>query len=53
MRKRRVASSRLALFGTVIEEIRFARDSPLEESGFELSVPSDRAVSKQGWQPRL
>src|SRR5690242_14861823 len=35
----RVASSRLALFGAVIEEIRFAPDSPLEGSGFELSVP--------------
>jgi protein-S-isoprenylcysteine O-methyltransferase Ste14 len=35
----RVASSHLALFGALIEEIRFARDSPLEESGFEPVVP--------------
>jgi hypothetical protein len=28
----------LALFGALIEEIRFARDSPLEESGFEPLV---------------
>jgi hypothetical protein len=26
-------------------------DSPLEESGFELTVPSDRFVSNQGRQP--
>jgi hypothetical protein len=32
----------LALFGAVIEEIRFARDSPLEETGFELPVPLSR-----------
>jgi hypothetical protein len=30
----------------LIEEIRFARDSPLEECGFELSVP--RAISRDG-----
>jgi hypothetical protein len=26
----------------LIEEVRFARDSPLEEAGFEPSVPRDR-----------
>src|SRR6516164_5856209 len=26
-------------------------DSPLEESGFDLTVPSDRSVSNQGRQP--
>src|SRR5215470_16069425 len=26
-------------------------DSPLEESGFEITVPSDRSVSNQGRQP--
>src|SRR5271169_2170839 len=28
-----------------VEEVRFARDSPLEESGFEPLVPSGREVS--------
>jgi hypothetical protein len=32
---------------TLIEVFRFAGDSPLEESGFELAVPSDGAVPKQ------
>jgi hypothetical protein len=31
--------------------IGFITDSPLEESGFELTVPSDRSVSNQGRQP--
>jgi hypothetical protein len=30
------------LFGALIEEIRFARDSPLEGRRFEPSVPSRR-----------
>ena len=35
----------------MIQEIGFALDSPLEESGFELEVPSDRAVSKRDGSP--
>jgi hypothetical protein len=31
----------LALFGALIEEIRFARDSPLEGNGFELPIPRE------------
>ena len=27
------------IFGAPIEEVRFARDSPLERTGFELAVP--------------
>ncbi len=34
-------------FSGLIEEFRFARDSPLEEIGFELVVPC-RAASRQG-----
>jgi rRNA maturation protein Nop10 len=34
-----VTPSRLANFSALIEEMRFARDSPLEEDGFEPSVP--------------
>jgi hypothetical protein len=32
-------------------KFRFARDSPLEESGFEPSIPSDRSVSKRDSSP--
>ena len=32
-------------------EVRFAPDSPLEESGFELLVPSGRSVARQECQP--
>ena len=31
-----------ANFGDLIEEVRFAGDSPVEEDGFELSVPPER-----------
>jgi hypothetical protein len=34
--------SRLANFPALIEEVRFARDSPLEGDGFEPSVPLGR-----------
>jgi ubiquinone/menaquinone biosynthesis C-methylase UbiE len=44
----RVASSRLALFGALIEEIRFAPDSPLEGTGFELLVPIAMARAHRG-----
>ena len=30
------------IFGAPIEEVRFAADSPLEEGGFELSVPGGK-----------
>src|SRR5271167_3345676 len=30
------------IVGALIQEVRFARDSPLEEAGFELSVPPER-----------
>jgi hypothetical protein len=30
------------IFGAPIEEVRFARDSPLEGDGFEPSVPRER-----------
>jgi hypothetical protein len=33
----------LANFGALIEKCRFARDSPLEGDGFDLSVPGERA----------
>src|SRR5215813_722245 len=33
-----------------IEGVEFAADSPLEESGFELTIPSERSVSNQGRQ---
>ena len=42
LRYLRVVGDAVALgniFGAPIEEVRFARDSPLEEDGFELSVP--------------
>jgi hypothetical protein len=29
----------MSVFEAMIEEVRFAEDSPLEESGFELLVP--------------
>ena len=35
------SGSRLAIFGALIEEVRFARDSPLEGTGFEISVPRE------------
>jgi hypothetical protein len=39
-RCRRSTDERAAgIFGALIQEVRFARDSPLEESGFELLVP--------------
>jgi hypothetical protein len=37
-RTRPVAFRRIVDFGALIEEVRFAEDSPLEESGFELVV---------------
>jgi hypothetical protein len=36
---RKIASGPI---GALIEEVRFARDSPLEEGGFELSVAAER-----------
>jgi hypothetical protein len=38
-------------FEAMIEEVRFGEDSPLEESGFELAVPSERSVAKQEAAP--
>jgi len=38
-----VTPSRLANFSALIEEMRFARDSPLEGTGFELLVPRREA----------
>jgi hypothetical protein len=29
-------------YAALTEEVRFAQDSPLEEDGFELSVPGER-----------
>ena len=34
-----------------LPKVRFATDSPLEEGGFELSVPFCRAVSNRDEQP--
>jgi hypothetical protein len=33
---------RMSGYEAMIEEVRFAEDSPLEEAGFELSVPPER-----------
>ena len=38
-------------FSPTAPEFTAETDSPLEESGFELTVPSDRSVSNQGRQP--
>ena len=39
-------ASKLRALGPSRAEVSFAEDSPLEESGFELAVPSDGAVPK-------
>jgi hypothetical protein len=39
MEQRRIRLGRFLGVDTIIEEVRFAADSPLEEDGFELSVP--------------
>jgi hypothetical protein len=36
------------IFGAPIEEVRFARDSPLEGGGFELPVPREKKSRNLG-----
>jgi hypothetical protein len=36
---------RMSGYESMIEEVRFAEDSPLEEAGFELSVPPERKAA--------
>jgi hypothetical protein len=45
----RPASGQFALrkFGALIEEVRFARDSPLERTRFELAVPLRQILSDE------
>jgi hypothetical protein len=45
----RASPSRLANFRRLIEKCRFARDSPLEGSGFEPLVPSPCAPETPSW----
>ena len=49
--------STLAFLRGILEEVRFALDSPLEESGFELSVPlqgySDQVICDWSWRSLL
>jgi hypothetical protein len=37
------------VFGALIEEVRFAVDSPLEQTGFELSVPARTGKVRTRW----